>query len=312
VELSAEDGRDIVAQYVAAGYFAILADLGRVDATRAQAQTAEALYNIARDRHEAGVSAAIDELRAQVELKSQQQRVVAAQNALARDKLSLARVIGLPPGQEFRLSDEAPFVPLAELTPDKLLQRAYEVRADYRSAQSQVRAAEIAREAANAERYPSFSVSADYGVVGQSLNNSHGTFNVTGAVNINVFDSGRIRSDQQATTAEIERRRNELADLRGKIDFEIRSALLELNTAAEQVGLAQSNLQLANQTLVQARDRFSAGVADTIEVVQAQEALAGASQDAIDSLYSHNLAKVSLARAVGGTEVSLRQFLGGR
>jgi outer membrane protein TolC len=246
-----------------------------------------------------------------VELKSQQQRVVAAENSLARDKLALARVIGLPPGQEFRLSEEARYVPLADVTTEKLLQRAYEVRADYRSAQAQVRAAEIAREAANAERYPTASVSADYGVIGQSPASSHGTFNVTGSVNINLFDSGRIRADQQATTAEIERRRNELADLHGKIDFEIRSALLDLSTAAEQVSLARSNLDLANQTLAQARDRFSAGVADTIEVVQAQEAVAGASQDSINSLYAHNLAKVSLARAVGGTEASLQQFLGG-
>ncbi|MBV8843581.1 MAG: TolC family protein [Bryobacterales bacterium] len=311
-ELSMEDGRDLVVQAVASGYFTVLADAGRVQSNRAQAETAEALYNIARDRHGAGISAAIDELRAQVEFKSQQQRVVAAENAWARDKLALGRVIGLAPGQEFRPSDEAPYVPLEDLNIERLVQRAYETRADYRSAQAQVRAAEIARQAAGAERYPTAYVSADYGVVGTALNNSHGTFTVSGSVNINIFDGGRIRADQQTTSAEIERRRNELGDLRGKIDFEVRSAVLDLSTAAEQVALARSNLDFANQTLNQARDRFSAGVADTIEVVQAQEAVASASQDAINSLYAHNLAKVSLARAVGGTETSLRQFLGGR
>jgi len=311
-ELSLEDGRDLVVQSVASGYFAVLADTGRVDSTRTQAETAETLYNIARDRHQAGVSAAIDELRAQVELKAQQQRLVAAENAMAQDKLVLGRVIGLPSGQSFNLTDSAPYLPLDNLNAEELTRKAYGSRADYRSAEAQVRAAEIARQAADAERYPTAYVTANYGVIGPTLNSSHGTFTVTGSININIFDGGRIRADQQATSAEIERRRNELSDLRGKIDFEVRSALLELSTAAELVALARSNLDLANQTLAQARDRFSAGVADTIEVVQAQEALAGASQDDINGLYAHNLAKVSLARAVGGVEASLRQYLGGR
>jgi outer membrane protein TolC len=311
-DLSLEDGRDLVVQSVASGYFAILADTGRVDSTRTQAQTAETLYNIAKDRHQAGISAAIDELRAQVELKSQQQRLVSAENVLARDKLALGRVIGLPLGQAFHLTNEAPYVPLENLDTDDLLRKAYELRGDYRSAEAQVRAAEIARQAADGERYPTAYVTANYGVVGPTLNNSHGTFSVTGSVNVNLFDGGRIRADQQSASAEIQRRRNEMDDLRGKIDFEVRTALLQLSTAADQVALARSNVDLANQTLNQARDRFGAGVADTIEVVQAQEALAGASQDAINSLYAHNLAKVSLARAVGGTEASLRQFLGGR
>jgi outer membrane protein TolC len=237
---------------------------------------------------------------------------VSAENVLARDKLALGRVIGLPSGQAFHLTDEAPYVPLESLNTDDLLRKAYELRGDYRSAEAQVRAAEIARQAADGERYPTAYVTANYGVVGPTLNNSHGTFSVTGSVNVNLFDGGRIRADQQSASSEIQRRRNELDDLRGKIDFEVRTALLQLSTAADQVALARSNVDLANQTLNQARDRFGAGVADTIEVVQAQEALAGASQDAINSLYAHNLAKASLARAVGGTEASLRQFLGGR
>ena len=311
-ELSAQDGRDLVVQSVASGYFAVLAEAGRVDAARTQAQTAQVLYNAARDRHQSGLSAAIDELRAQVEMKTQQQRLVAAQNALARDKLSLARAIGLASGQEFRLTEQAPFSPVEGLDAAELLQKAYETRADYRAGQAQVHAAELAREAADAQRYPTATVDANYGAIGQSLNNSHGTFTVAASVSFNIFDAGRIRSSQQAANAEIQRRREELADMRGKIDFEVRTALLDLSTAADQVALARSNLDLASQTLDQARDRFSAGVADNIEVVQAQEALAGANEDAINSLYAHNLAKVALARAVGGAEVSLKQYLGGK
>jgi len=221
-------------------------------------------------------------------------------------------VIGLPSGQAFRLTDQAPYSPLEGLDAGELLQKAYETRADYRAGQAQVHAAELAREAAAAQRYPTASLDANYGAIGQSLNNSHGTFTVGATVSFNIFDAGRIRSTQQAASAEIQRRRGELADLRGKIDFEVRTALLDMSTAADQVALARSNLDLANQTLDQARDRFSAGVADNIEVVQAQEALAGANEDAINSLYAHSLAKVALARAVGGAEVSLKQYVGGK
>jgi outer membrane protein TolC len=310
--LAVEDGRDLVVEAVASGYFLVLADAGRLEAARTQAQTADTLYRAARDRHQAGLSAAIDELRAQVEAKTQQQRLVAVQNALARDQLAFARAIGLVPGQSFRLTGEAAYRPLENLTAEDLLRRALESRADYHSAEAQLRAAEIARQAAHAERYPAAYLTANYGVIGPTLGSSHGSFTVAGSVSVNVFDGGRIRSELQSADAEIARRRGELGDLRGRIDFEVRSALLDLNTAAEEVALARDNLGLAGQTLDQARDRFDAGVADNIEVVQAQEALAAASFDVVGSLYAHNLAKVLLARAVGGAEVSLRQFLGGK
>jgi outer membrane protein TolC len=238
--------------------------------------------------------------------------LVAVQNALARDQLAFARAIGLAPGQSFRLTGEAAYRPLENLSTEDLLRRAFESRADYHSAEAQLRAAEIARQAANAERYPAAYLIANYGAIGATLGNSHGTFTVAGSVTVNIFDGGRIRSERQSTDAEIERRRGELADLRGRVDFEVRSALLDLGTAAEEVALTRDNLALASQTLDQARDRFEAGVADNIEVVQAQEALAAASFDVVGSLYAHNLAKVSLARAVGGADASLRQFLGGK
>ncbi|HEY1756366.1 MAG TPA: TolC family protein [Bryobacteraceae bacterium] len=309
-QLSVEDGRDLVAQSVAAGYVTILADAGRIDVTRTQIATADALAVLAHDRHQAGILPAIDDLRAQVELKTQQQRLLILQNQLAKDKLVLARAIGLPSGQDFDTADEAPYRPIENLDPANLLSKAYEARADYRSGEAQLHAAEIARQASNAQRLPTGNLSANYGDIGPSLAQSHGTFTVTGTVSINVFDGGRIRSDQASADAEIERRRNDLADLRGKIDFEVRTALLDLNTAANQVSLARDNLDLANQTLTQARDRVAAGVTDNLEAVQAQEAVAAANQDLINGMYMHNLAKVSLARAVGSTETSLKQFLG--
>ena len=185
-------------------------------------------------------------MRAQVELKTQQQRLLILQNQLAKDKLTLARAIGLPSGQDFDAADQAPYRPLENLNADNLLSQAYEARADYRSGEAQLHAAEISRQAANAQRLPTGFLTANYGDIGPTLAQSHGTFTVTGTVSVNVFDGGRIRSDQSVADAEIERRRNELADLKGKIEFEVRTALLDLNTAADQVSLARDNLDLAN------------------------------------------------------------------
>jgi outer membrane protein TolC len=311
-QLTYQDGRDLVVQAVASAYLLIIADAARVDATRTLVATAQTLYERARDQHRAGVSPAIDELRAQVELKTQQQALLSQENQLAKDKLALGRVIGLPSGQVFEVSEKVPFTPLEGLTPDEILRRAYESRADYQSAMMQVHAAETAKLAAQAQRYPTLALAGDYADSGINLANSHGNFAVTGSLKFNIFDGGRIRADEMQADAVIKQRKDELADLQGQIDFQVRSSLLDLKTAADLVAVAQDNLNLANQTLIQARDRFAAGVTDNIEVVQAQDSVAAANQSLISSVYAHNLAKVSLARAVGGTENSLRQFMGGK
>jgi outer membrane protein TolC len=97
--------------------------------------------------------------------------------------------------------------------------------------------------------------------------------------------------------------------LGGQIEYQVRSAFLDIGSAADQVAVARDNLDLANQTLVQARDRFSAGVTDNIEVVQAQESVASANDTLISALFAHNVAKVGLARALGGTEQEIQQLL---
>jgi outer membrane protein TolC len=310
-KLSIQDARDLVVQAVAAAYLQIIADRARIDATRAQVDTAQALYVRARDQHQAGVSPAIDELRSQVELKTQQQQLIAQENQLAKDKLALGRVIGLPLAQPFDASDTIPFAPLDGITPDAALHRAYESRTDLKSATAKIHAAEIAREAALAQRLPTLNVDADYGDIGQNIGNSHGTFAVTGSVKFNIYTGGRIRADVEQADAVIKQRKDELADLQGQIDAQVRNALLDLKTAADQVAVARDNVDLAGQTLVQARDRFAAGVTDNIEVVQAQESVANASQNLISSIYNHNLAKVQLARAVGMTETTLKEYMGG-
>jgi outer membrane protein TolC len=310
VELSGQDARDLVVEAVANSYLSIIAAAARVEAARSEAATAQALYERARDQHAAGVSPAIDELRAQVELKSRQQQLLAAQNLFSKDKLTLARVTGLPPAQDFDLSDSAPYAPLEALTPEQMLDRAHQSRGDYLSLKAQIQAAETTREAALAERYPKLALEGNYGAIGVNTAQLHPTFAFVGSVKVNVFDGGRIHADVAQAEIEIRQRKDELGSLDQHIDVDIRSALLDLKSAADQVAVARDNLDVANQTLTQARDRFAAGVTDNIEVVQAQDAVANAEEALISSMYAHNLAKVTLARAVGMTGTNLKQFMG--
>jgi outer membrane protein TolC len=309
-ELSTQDARDLVVEAVANAYLSIIAAGARVEAARSEVTTAQALYERARDQHAAGVSPAIDELRSQVELKVRQQQLMAAENGLAKNKLTLALVSGMPPGQAFELTDTAPYSPLEVLAPEQMLDRARQSRADYQSLKAQLQASEITREAALAGRYPTVSLKGDFGLNGVNQAQLHNTFAFTGSVKVNIFDGGRIHADVAQADAIIRQRKDEINGLEQKIDVDIRSALLDLKSAADQVAVAQSNLDLAQQTLVQARDRFAAGVTDNIEVVQAQDSVANAQEAVISGMYAHNLSKVALARAVGLTETNLKQFMG--
>jgi len=309
-ELSAQDARDLVVLAVTGGYLSIISAAARIDSAQAQVVAAQATYQQAVDRHTAGVTARIDVTRSQVELQVQQQRLTSQQTDFAKQKIQLGRVIGLPPGQDFTLSDSLPFTPLAGITLEQALVRAAANRSDLKSARAQVEAAELVRKAATAERYPTADFAADYGVIGTSPANSHGTFSVTGTVRFPIWQGGRVHGDIEQADAALQQRRAEYQDLRGRVDADVRQAFLDLTAAASQVTVSQSNRELARDTLAQARDRFAAGVADTIEVIQAQESVAAAEQDYISSLYNHNLAKASLARAMGQAEQGIQQLLG--
>jgi outer membrane protein TolC len=307
-QLSILDARDLVVQAVATGFLQIIADASRVGAIRSQVETSQALHDRAVDQQAAGTAAGIDVLRSQVELKQQLQRLLAQTNQLEKDKLTLGRVIGLPGGQVFDISETVPFTALTSMTQDQALQTATEQRADFQSYKARVRAAEEAVKAARGERYPSAEVTADYGDV-TTPGESHGTFTVVASAKISVFDGGRIAADVIQAKFSLKQRQDELADLSGQIEYQVRTAFLDIRSAADQVAVARDNLDLANQTLVQSRDRFSAGVSDTVEVVQAQESVATANDTLISALFAHNLAKVALARALGGTELGIEKLL---
>jgi len=307
-----KDARDLVVLVVGNGYLVAIAQAARVETSEAQVRTSQALYDKAVDQQKAGVTPAIDTLRSQVELQSRQQQLIVARNNYAKQKLALARIIGLPPGQEFVLTEKAPYAPLTTLSLAENLQRAYTSRSDYLAAAQQVRSAERFRAAATAEHYPSLGIAANYGDIGITPANSHGTFSASATLNIPIFQGGKAHADVLQAEASLRQAQQQLGDLRGRIDYEVRTALLDLAAAAEQVEVARSSVQLADEALTQARDRFSAGVTDNLEVVQAQESVASANESYISSLYAHNLAKVSLARAIGFAEQGVKQYLQSR
>lgn len=311
-QYSYQNSRDIVVLAVGNAYLQAISDGATVESQQVQLETSRALYERAADLTKVGLAAQIDEARAQVELQTQQQRLIAGQNRLAKDKLNLARIIGLPPGQEFILTDVAPYTPLEGVTFQKTLGDAYANRADYAGAKAELHAAERAYKASAAERYPSLSTSVNYGDIGTNFANSHGTVGFVGTLNIPIYSGGRVKADILQADATLRQKQAELGDLRGRIDNEVRSAFLDLNSAGALVKVAKSNMELANQTLTQARDRFAAGVTDNLEVVQAQESVAAANQAYIASLYSFNLAKVELAKAAGVAEREVKSYLGGR
>ena len=310
-QFSYSNARDAVVLAVAGFYLQALAGAARIEAVQAQLTTAQTLYNQAVDMKQAGVIPAIDVIRSQVEQQSQQQRLIFFQNEYQKEKLDLARAIGLPLEQKFDLTDKLGYVPPPLISYQEALGQAYQLRADYQNAQTLVKAAEAAKRAAATENLPSLSLDANYGDIGPRIYDSHGTFAVAGTLHIGVFQGGRRRGDVMEADALLRQRTSESEDLRGRIDYEVRSAFLDLKSAGDRVDVARSAHDLAGQQVTQSRDRFAAGVTNNVEVVQAQEALAAADENYISSLFSHNLAKVSLARAIGIAEKSVGQFLGG-
>ncbi|HEX5226545.1 MAG TPA: TolC family protein [Bryobacteraceae bacterium] len=307
--LSARDAREMVVLAVAGAYLQTVATDARVASQRAQVDNAQAVYHQAEVRKEAGTNARIDVTRTLVELQSQQQRLNALQSDLRKQKLALERLIGIPLDRDLVLSDplafNSPSVPNATET----IQQAFQKRWDLRAAESQVHAAELVVSAAHAERLPSASVIADYGVLGPTPVSNHGVYSVVGAVNVPVFQGGRVKADVEQAEATLHQRQAELADQRAQIEQEVRTSLIELETAIGEVRLAEDNRGFAGETLREARDRFNAGVATTVEVVQAQEQVAGAESDYISGLFAYDLARISLSRAMGQAETDLPTLL---
>ncbi len=307
---AAQDARDLIVLAVGGAYLQLIAANSRIEAAKAQVDSSRAVYQQAADRLQAGVAARIDVTRTQVQLQTDQQRLRSLLGDRDRQMLALSRVIGLPLGQSFSIADEFPYAPLTGLTLDQALEQANRDRSDLQSAQASLRAADATLKAAHAERLPNLSLYADYGAAGlRPTTDAHGTFTVSGTLTIPLYQGGRIRGDIEQAQAAAHQRQAELDDLRGQVDQDVRQAFIDMGVAADQVSVAASNVELAHDTLRQARDRFGSGVADTVEVVQAQQIVVQAENDYINAVFEHNLAKVSLARALGKADDGIRRFL---
>ena len=307
-----KDARDLVVLATGSAYLQAIAGAARVETAQAQVDSAKALYNKALAQQQAGVAPAIDTLRAQVEYQTRQQQLIAATNDFAKQKISLARVIGLAIGQEFEIADKAPYeaFPIPDL--ETSLQRAYSLRSDYKAAHDRLAAAQLEHNAATAGYFPTVDVAVNFGEIGAVPGDVAPTYAFFGTLNIPIFQGGKVHGDVLKAEANLRQAQAQMANVRGQIDQDIRNALLDLKSSSDQVEVAQSSVNLAEQALTQSQDRFSAGVTDNLEVVQAQEVVASAHENLISSLYLHNLAKVSFARALGRAEEGVREYLKGR
>jgi outer membrane protein TolC len=310
VSLGNDNTRELVVLTVMNLYFQAVSGASRVQAVEAQVAGADTLNTRAMDLKNAGVAPGIDVLRAQVELQAEQQRLIQARNEFSQEKLNLARAIGLPLGQEFTLANSLPGGDSPSESLQELLARAYASRSDAKAAESRLRAAEEAVKAVRSENLPTARVDANYGATGPNPTNAHGTYSIAGTVQFPIFNS-KLKTDATEKEALLHQRQAEADSLHGHIELDVRSALLELQSAEEQYKVAQSALALVRQQLDQAQDRFAAGVANNLEVVQAQEALALADENVIRGLYAFNASRAMLAHAMGVAEQSAEELFGG-
>jgi outer membrane protein TolC len=306
---SLDDARDTVVLAVAASYLQVIAAKARLASERAQLETSEAVYKQTAQRHAQGQAAQLDLNQDLVRAQTERQRLATMENDLSRQKINLARIAGLPPNDNYDISDDFDYSPAPPLPVDDAVSQALAGRADLKAAEAQLQAAEKTRAAARAERYPSLSLSADLGEIGTRFTQSDHTYTVTGTLNIPIWQGGRARGDMEQAAATVDQRRAELADTRGRIESDVRNAYLDLKAASSQVELSKNNQQVARDNLRLVQEKFEKGISDAVEVSQSRQALASADLDYITALFAHNLAKLSLARALGGTEAHLAAYL---
>ena len=309
--MSAEDARDLVVLTVGNAYLLVLADETQVSSVEAQVATAKISLDQAVANHEAGTAPLLDELRARVDYQSLEQQLIAARNALEKDKLALARTIGLPLEQSFNLTDKAPYAPFDQLNVDTLIQQAKANRKDLAALVEQTAAAAEQRKAATAARLPAVEADADYGDIGTTLGHSHGTVDASASLSVPLFAEFALRGQAEQAQAQLDTTKAQLSDKNSQIEADVRDALLDVASAQKQVEVARSSVDLASEALKEAQQRYANGVSDNLAVSQAQQVQAQADSNYVASLYRHNVAKLSLARALGAGQ-DYRKYLGGK
>ena len=292
-------------------YLQLMATTALIDAQRAEVEYADVSYKQAKAQADAGNKAPIDANRSLVELQTEQQRLRSQLGDQQKQKNSLARLIGLPLNLDIRIREQLQTIPSEPTPVEEAVRRSWAQRQDLKSAEAQLRAAEEARKAAGAEHLPSATVNGYYGLEGTNPNQGAGVFQASASVSVPIFNGGRIHADTVQADAVVTQRRAELSNERGAVELDVRNAWIDLGVANDQVGTAESNRKLALATLQQSQDRFAVGVADSVEVVNSQEALAGADHDYVSSLFSQNLARIALAHAMGEAEKDIPELFKG-
>jgi outer membrane protein TolC len=311
-KLTAEDARDLVVLTVGNAYLLCIADAARIEAVNAELATSKVSLDQAVAAHDAGTSPRLDVLRAQVDYQNEQQSLISAKNNLEKDKLALARTIGLPLDQVFRLSDTEPFKALDNVDPQAAFVQALKARKDLAAYAEQVKAAADQKKSAWAYQLPVASVAADYGDIGTTPGHSHGTYSATGQISVPVLQIAKTRGQEQVADAQYEQSKDKLADQVQQVNQDVRDSLLDIQSAAKLVESTHSNVDLANEALSEAQQRFHAGVSDNLPVSQAQSQTEQANDQYISALYQHNVAKLALARAIGATQTNYKDYLGGK
>jgi len=311
-KLTAEDARDLVVLTVGNAYLLCIADRARIEAVTAELATSKVTLDQAVAAHDAGTSPKLDVLRAQVDYQNEQQTLIAAKNGLAKDKLALARVIGLPLDQEFHLTDLAPYAALDNLDPQASVDEALKERKDLAASGEQVKAANAQKKSAWAYQLPVASFVGDFGDLGQTPGHSHSSYTATGQVTVPILQIAKTRGQNEVASANYEQARARLSDQAQQVNQDVRDAILDIQAAAKLVEATHSNVELATEALSEAQQRFKAGVSDNLPVSQAQSQTEQANDQYISALYQHNIAKLSLARALGAAQTKYKDYLGGK
>jgi len=310
-QLSDQDARELVILTVGNAYLLVVADETRVASVQAQVDTSKISLDQAVANHQAGTAPLLDELRARVDYQTLQQQLIVSQNALDKDRLSLARTIGLPLAQKFNVSDKVPYAAFDQVDVDAAIKQAHLNRKDLQSMVEQTKSAEEQRKAATADRFPKLTADVDYGDIGVNLRHSHGTVDASGNISVPVFKEFELRGEAEQAQSQLDTQKAQLSDMNAQVDADVRDALLDIQSAQRQVEVARSSVDLAKEALSEAQQSYAAGVSDNLAVSQAEQSVAQANEQYVDSLYRHNVAKLSLARALGAAE-NYKSYLGGK
>jgi outer membrane protein TolC len=280
-----------------------------MDAAQSRVTDSNRLLKLAQDKHDAGTATGVDVLRAQVQLANDNQALLVAQNDFKLSLISLARNLGLNPGTPLQLAETLSYKVLPQAQAESLLPAALKSRADYLSLVTQRQSLAEQGRASRARFYPKLSLNGNIGELGRSIGGVQTTGLIQGQIDFTVFDRDRDGEAEQLASR-VKRIDDEIADLERGVDEDIREALLNLDSAAQQVTVAEQGRELAQKELSLSQDRFQAGTANNVEVITAQDELARADENYIVAVTSHVDAKYALARALGDTEKNILEFMG--